>query len=184
MTAAGGGPLAGGAESALAPLVGLPLWMAERDRDVVAFQFGPRRTIDDGDGARDVGEYALRVSCAWRLADATGILAASGDLFTPADPDADIESFDWEVPGATWLDLRLRRFTEAHVAEPPVVATFLADAVGGFRIVLSGGIELETFPNSSAAEHVETEFWRLLRPGEADAHIVAGTFGIELQDGE
>ena len=60
------------------------------------------------------------------------------------------------------------------------VTTFLADSFGGFRLVCSGGIELEIFPNSSPSPHVETEFWRLVRRRQADEHVVVGTTGIEL----
>lgn len=177
MTETGGGPLGMGAEHVLAPLVGLPMWGAARERDETIVRLGGRKTID----TREVGEYELRILCAWRLSDSTGIVAGSGDLFTPADPDAEFESFDWEPPGSTWLDVRLERFAEAHASAAPVVTTFVADPVGGFRLVLTDGVELDVFPNSSPAEHVETEFWRLTRPGEGDVEIVAGTFGIVLQ---
>jgi hypothetical protein len=61
-----------------------------------------------------------------------------------------------------------------------VVTTFLADSYGGLRLVCTGGIEIELFPNSSAAPHVETEFWRLFRPGESDQYVAVGTNGVEL----
>ena len=46
--------------------------------------------------------------------------------------------------------------------EPVMITTFLADSYGGLRLVATGGIESEIFPNSSASPHVETEFWRLV----------------------
>lgn len=168
------------AEAAFAPLVGLPVWGLARDGDVLTVQFGASRPPSDGQGSRNAGEYALHVSCAWRLVTGSTIVAASGDLFTPADADADLETFAWDIPGASWLDLRLQAFIDAHRA-PPVVNTFVCDDVFGVRLALTDGVELEVFPNSSAAPHVDTEFWRVLRPGEPDAHIVAGTFGIVLE---
>jgi hypothetical protein len=171
-------------ERALAPLVGMPMWGAVRDRELLVVQFGARRAIDDAAGSRDAGELELRVSCAWRLMEPTGIAAASGDLFTPADPEAELETFDWEAPGSSWLDVRLQELAGRHAKAPPVISTFVTDGVGGFRLVLTEGVELEVFPNSSAAEHVETEFWRVSRPGEDDAQVVVSTAGVVLVEGE
>jgi hypothetical protein len=64
---------------------------------------------------------------------------------------------------------------------PLVVTTFVCDDVSGVRLVFADGAELEVFPNSSPAPHVDSEYWRVLRPGEDDAHIVAGTFGLVLE---
>ena len=138
-------------------------------------QFGEQREVD----GRSVGAYTLHVACAWRIANPTTILAGSGDLFTPAEPDAELESFDWDVEGASWWDVRLREIMQ--LLETPVfVSTFLADSYGGLRLVCTGGIEMEVFPNSSPAPHVESEFWRLVRGGQIDDYVVVGTTGIEL----
>jgi hypothetical protein len=168
------------AEAAFAPLVGLAAWGFARETDVLVVHFGHVRTITDNGGERRVGAYALRVSCAWRLVAAGAIAAASGDLFTPADPDADLETFAWDAPGASWWDARIDSFVAAH-SQPLAVTTFVCDDMAGVRLVLTDGVELEVFPNSSPAPHVESEYWRVLRPGELDAHIVAGTFGIVLE---
>ena len=123
--------------------------------------------------------YSLHIACAWRIAGPTTILAASGDLFTPADPDAELESFDWDVPGASWWDVRIAE-VETLLDATVIVNTFMADTYGGVRLVCTSGIELEIFPNSSPAPHVETEFWRLIRGGQAEDCVVVGTSGIEL----
>jgi hypothetical protein len=47
------------------------------------------------------------------------------------------------------------------------------------RVALAEGIVLEVFPDSSHAEHVETEFWRLLQPGPPFPHVVVGSAGID-----
>jgi len=159
----------------LAPLVGLRLWGAARESDLFTVQLGERQEVD----GELVGEYALQIACAWRIAGPTAILAGSGDLFTPADPDADLETFDWDVTGASWWDTRMQEVSTI-LANGVAVSTFLADSFGGIRLVCTGGLELEIFPNSSPAPHVETEFWRLLRPGQADDHVVVGTTGIAL----
>jgi hypothetical protein len=102
----------------------------------------------------------------------------SGDLLTPADPAEEPESFDWELPGASWLDVRLGELEPAH---PPVVEAANADAFGGVRLTLSGGRVLELFPNATPTGHVATEFWRLLRPGSDAPHFVVGTFGVDRE---
>jgi hypothetical protein len=170
-----GGPLKDIVERILAPLIGLRLWGLARESDLLIAQFGDRLKGTD----QPAGAYTLRIACAWRIAGPMSILAASGDLFTPADPEADLETFDWDVPGASWWDDRIEAV--ARVLEQPVViTTFLADSYGGVRLVGTSGIELEIFPNSSASPHVETEFWRLVRGGQVDDYVLVGTSGIEL----
>ena len=169
-------------ERMLAALVGLPMWAAGRAADLLWLQFGERRTVDVADGDRqDVGSYALHVACPWRLAASDRLLVGSGDLLTPADPDADPATFDWDETGASWLDVRLGELAEVHATAPPAVAAVAADALGGLRLSLTGGLVFEAFPNSTPTGHVATEFWRLLRPGTAEPHFVVGTFGTELE---
>lgn len=121
----------------------------------------------------------MQIACAWRIADSATILLASGDLFTPADENADLENFDWDISGASWWDVRLAEVAKLLTSNV-VLTTFLADSYGGVRLVCTGGIEIELFPNSSPAPHVETEFWRLLRAGESDQYVAVGTTGVEL----
>jgi len=162
-------------ERILAPLVGLRLWGLTRESDLLSLNFGERREVD----GRSVGAYALHVACAWRIAGPTSILVGSGDLFTPADPEGELESFDWDVEGASWWDVRMREVSQLLDGNI-VVSTYVADSYGGVRLVCTGGIEVEFFPNSSPAPHVETEFWRLVREGHADDYVLVGTTGIEL----
>jgi hypothetical protein len=171
-------------EQALAPLVGLPLWAVSRAADFVWFQFGERRRVPDGAkaGEREVGTYALQVACPWRLADAERILVGSGDLLTPADPEEEPETFAWDEPGASWLDVRLREVWDSFGGEPPSVRAVAADPLGGVRLTLGDGLVLELFANSTPSGHVSTEFWRLLRPGEAAPHVVVGTFGFAREE--
>lgn len=155
--------------------MGLRVWGPERQADLLLLQFGERHTVDQ----EEVGSYSLQIACAWRIAGPTEILVASADLFTPADESSELESFDWDVPGASWWDLRMTDVS-ARLASGVAVTTFLADSYGGVRLVCSGGIEIELFPNSSPAPHVESEFWRLSRASEPDHYVAVGTSGVEL----
>lgn len=167
-------------ERALEALVGLPVWDAGRAGAMLWVQMGGKHVrAPDERGARVVGEYALHVSCAWRLVGPDGILVASGDMFTPADPDSDPETFAWDERGANWCDVRLRAFVEATAESPLPVVSATADEMGGVRLTLAEGIALEVFPDSSHAEHVETEFWRLFQPGQPSPHVVVGSAGID-----
>ena len=170
-----GGSLKEIIERILAPLAGLRMWGLAREADVLIVQFGERREVE----GTAVGAYTLRVSCAWRLAGPTTLLVASGDLFTPADENADLETFDWDARGASWWDVRIDDVGRL-LEQPVTITTFLADSYGGVRLVATGGIELEIFPNSSPSPHVETEFWRLVRAGDSADFVTVGTTGIEL----
>ncbi|HKN65651.1 MAG TPA: hypothetical protein VJW73_05205 [Gemmatimonadaceae bacterium] len=170
-----GGSLKEIVERILAPLTGLRMWGLGREADVLIVQFGERREAEGS----PVGAYTLRVACAWRLAGPTALLVASGDLFTPADEKADLETFDWDVRGASWWDVRMDDVGRL-LEQPVTITTFLADSYGGVRLVATGGIELEIFPNSSPSPLVETEFWRLVRGGDSEDYVTVGTTGIEL----
>jgi hypothetical protein len=159
------------AERALAPLVGLALWGPARESNMLSLQCGEAAAPHDG-----VASFLLEIFCPWRLAQGATIVAGSGDLYTPADAEADLETFELDEPGSTWWDLRLRDFFESHES-PLRVEGASADHFGGFRLACTGGLVLDVFPNSSIAPHVETEFWRLLRPGESTPHFVVDTVG-------
>jgi hypothetical protein len=174
-------------ERALAPLVGLPLWGADRESNMLALHFGERRPSPTrADPARVVGGFTLRVYCAWRLARGSTILAGSGDLFTPADPAEDLETFDYEAPGATWWDVRVAAYLAAAAGDgkpAPAVTAVAGDALGGACVTLGDGAALEIFPNSAPAEEFETEFWRVVQPGTSEPAVSVGTFGVERQHG-
>jgi hypothetical protein len=162
-------------EQAVAPLAGLTLGGPDRESNMLVLHFAARGPAPAGaEPARAAGAYTLRVYCAWRLVRGDQVLAGSGDLFTPADPDEELDTFDYEAPGATWWDARWRAYVDG-LAAPPTVVSVAADALGGLRVALSDGAALEVFPNSAPAEHVESEFWRLEAAG--GAAFSAGTEG-------
>lgn len=157
-------------EEATAALVGLPLTALGRAATVVAVHFG------------EAPAWVLQVSCTWRLASADDVLTGAGDLFTPADPELDPDDFAWEEAGTSWFDVRARAFLEATASAPARVEAVAGDALGGLRLQLAGGLALELFPESSAAEHVETEFWRLVRPQGAEPPFVVTSNGARYGD--
>ena len=164
-------------ERALGTLVARTLRTAERVMDVLRLEL----VAPPANGADEPADaVTLRVACAWRVTDGERVLVGSGDLFTPADPDEEPETFDWEPAGASWLDVRLAELAEKRAAgAPPAVTRVEADPFGGARLVLSDGLVLELFPNSTPTGHVSTEFWRLT--SAADDDLVVGTFGAERE---
>jgi hypothetical protein len=165
-------------EAALRSLVGLPMWGPTRAANMLSLQFGePRLAPTRRDPTREAGERALNMFCPWRLVRGRELIAGSGDLYTPADAEADLESFDWDARGATWWDRRLGQFFAAQ-GEPLVVRDALADPIGGFTLSFDGNVRIEVFPASAAAPHVETEHWRLFGPGTSEAHFVVTADGI------
>ena len=158
-------------EIALAPLQGLVVWGPARAADMLTLQLGdPRVDTSPMGRRREVGEYALHVQCPWRLTEDTLLIAGSGDLFTPATSDVDRATFEWDVVGATWWDYRLREFFGRPA--PIWVERIAADPFGGFRLSCSGGVSFEVFPNTSAAPHDDSEYWRLLQTGDSTEHFV------------
>jgi hypothetical protein len=168
-------------EHALEVLVGLPLWGPQRAVNMLSIQAGSERAATTPH-LPATGELALQIFCAWRLTSGGTIAAGSGDLYTPADAEADLDTFDWEEPGATWWDLRVLELFSDRGPTSRIVRVS-ADAIGGFTLECASGVRLEVFPSSSPAPHVDTEFWRLIRPGSDAPHFVVETTGIHHDRG-
>ena len=154
------------AERALAPLVGRPLRGSAREENALFLDFGT---------------HTLQVLCAWRLTSGGELVVGSGDLYTPADPDADVETFDWQEAGSTWWDLRMRAFHNERESAPPAVRAVAVDRWLGVRVDFSDGSALEVFPNSSASAHVVTELWRVTPDEHGTPAAVAHTDGFEVE---
>jgi hypothetical protein len=145
---------------------------------MLSLQLGAARVAPTmHDPTREVGAFALHLFCPWRAIVAGSLVAGAGDLFTPADPDADLETFDWDLVGATWWDVRLAAaFAGLH---ENVIRSVAADAVGGF-VLECGSLQFEVFPSCSSDPHVETEFWRLFSPGREEPHFIVDTSGAHF----
>jgi hypothetical protein len=156
--------------SALAVLIGLRMCIAKNTGDLRAFHFGRvQRT-----GATLSGEYALHLSCPWRIESTDTILTGSGDYYERADDNKDPA---WEV-GMPWGTYQQQVLTmllggvdsqtgtlinNTDLLEVEAIAT---DSMGGAIISLSGDYRLVLFPSSARGEQ-----WRLLPPDDAP-HVV------------
>ena len=165
-------------EIALAPLVGLPLWSAGRAADLEWFQFGAQHVVVVGAGKakgmeKTVGDFALHVQCAWRIAGPNGIVVGSRDRYVPAgDSDGASGDWDWDRPGANRCDERIDAWFHGSAY---VVRSVAADTLGGLSLGLPDGFTLDVFPDDS---HIG-EHWRLLQPGRATPHFVIRGDGID-----
>jgi hypothetical protein len=162
-------------EEALQPLIGLPLWQSYRTCSTLqGFSFGSRHTVPKHKGGtKEIGDYALHVECAWRIVGPEGIEVASRDRYYPAgDPDCEPPDFDWEQPGATRCDEKIKAFFEQYTDSSLRVLGLEADSVGSLRLELSGEFKLELFPDDSLVD----EHWRFFSDGE---HFVVTGQGIK-----
>lgn len=156
-------------------LRGKALWDVSRAANLHSLQFGDHRMVNSPLGkVKEVGEYALHIQCSWRIVRHDKIVVASRDRFYPAgDWDQVDEYFDWDHPGANRCDERMEVFVGEHC--PTVTEAISVDEVGGFRLTLERGFNLEVFPDDST----EIEHWRLFEPGKDLPHAVFS--GNQLQ---
>ena len=170
-------------DDALAALAGLPVVTLARAGDTLWVHLGERRAVAGEDGeTRVVGSHALHVACPWRWVARDRVIVGSGDLLTPADADVELDDFDWDEPGASWLDVRLGELVTRLADAPLSVRRAARDAWLGLRVELDDGSALECFANSTPTGHVSTEFWRVMRESaEGTEHLVAGTFGLDRE---
>lgn len=162
-----GGPVIKNAEKALAILVGKALWTCRRAADMATFQFGARVKKADFYGkTAEVGEYALHVQCAWRVARGGVIVVGSRDLYYPAgyedDGDEIPSSFNWERDPNRRDTLIDELFDQGR--KQFTVRRIDSGAAGRLTMELSDDVSLEVFPDYS----LHAEYWRFLSPGTAN----------------
>ena len=157
-------------EKATAVLVGKPLWTCRRAGDMATFQFGSRvKTLDLKGDPAEVGEYALHVQCAWRIARGDRVAVASRDLYYPADcgEDEDVPpEFDWDH-NPNRRD-RLIGVLFENGRREFLVEGVEAGLAGSLHVALSDSLSLDVFPDDS----FDGEHWRLFRPDKHARHFV------------
>ena len=158
-------------QAATAVLLGAELWTCRRTSDLVAFQFGERRAKKTFRGDLvDVGQYALHIQCAWRIARKDIVVVGSGDLYYP--PDSTVQrapaDFDW-AEGPNLGDELLLSLFDSDKRQFVVRRVDVGD-VGSLHIVMDHDLFLDVLPN----ETVNEEYWRLFKPGSEEAHFIFG----------
>lgn len=163
-------------QKALDVLRGKPLWSSGRAADLAWFQFGKRRTVKGFRGdAKEVGEYALHVQCAWRIRVGDKVVVESRDLYVPPEENADRpENFEWDVQGANRRDQRIAGLFQNETRQF-LVKQILVGEAGSFTIVLDSEYALDVFPDDSLSD----ELWRIFEPYSDVSHFVVS--GNELK---
>jgi len=168
-------------KDALRQLIGLKLSIARNAGNMKVFHFGSLRREEP---RRLVGEYALHISCPWRLEQNGRIITGWSDYFTRAD---DNDDEDWEIGCTTGhlqnqiLAALLRGFdsqTRSYVNETEefVVENVGSDQFGGLQIGMTGSYRLVILIAGS-----KDEYWRLLRPSSKEPQFVVSGDGIERE---
>lgn len=176
------GNLADQITAALSVLIEQPFSGCNRAADMHMFRFGPWRKKTNRKGElTEVTPLCLSVQCRWRVVDQDRILFGRDDLLYPADESISLDDFDCDKQQSRADRLR-REWFDQHQTAPPVVTKVRGDRYGGFRIELSGGFALESFPcDSRRGEY--SEHWRLMRHEPPDSkHFVVCGHGIEGDD--
>jgi hypothetical protein len=164
-------------EEALQPLVGLKLSIARRAADMRNFQFGAMRQVETGKPE----QYALHISCPWRIDGPDGILTGRSDLWEHISGQAMPD--DWEPSTKDNLqDARIQQLLKGYDADTNsfinttgnlVVTSVKANRSRDAIIELSGGYKIILFPQSTRGEA-----WRIFRAGDPDyPHFVVDEDG-------
>lgn len=166
-----------GVDAAIRQLIGLKLTVARNAADLKNFQLGEIRAPSNGKGT--VGEFALHIQCAWRIAGPNGIITGSADRYEPVQPNGSVDEADW-VAG----NLQSQRLAKLFGGQDPQTRSIVnvtellrvtevrCGLFGAFDLTLSGGHSLEVLPDSA-----RDEAWRLFAPDGDSDHYVFGAGG-------
>lgn len=158
-------------QTALSSLIGLKLCLTKTTGNLRGFHFGEIRKV----GHALMGDYALHISCPWRIEDGARILTGSGDYYHRADDNED-PTWEYGMVWGTYQEQVLRSLlggvdtetdTLTNVSDLLVVEEVRVSAFGDVAISLSGGYRLLLFPSGARGEE-----WRLLPPGDAPHFVV------------
>jgi hypothetical protein len=149
-------------------------------RDLIGLQLssaayaGNMRTFQFGQLLAGLGEYALHISCPWRIESSSEIVTGFHDWYQFV---GDEEPEVWDpARGGSLQELRLRElFQRPPGGESRIVNSAYrlsvtdaeVDTFGGLRLVFDDRLRLVAFPGSSVGEH-----WRLFRPNGPGSHLV------------
>jgi len=131
--------------------------------------FGKMREVPTrGDGKKKVGQWAIHVSCPWRIVRLKKIVIAYHDYYCSS---AGKYLEDWDSFGKSQFDCAAKSLNKKFKSVPPKVLSAMADDVNGFTLNLSQDFRLDVFPDDSF-ESKNTEHWRLFEPAMDTDHFV------------
>jgi hypothetical protein len=154
---------------AFKPLVGLPLQSIGRAANMLWIHFGKMREVPTRKGGKKkVGQWAIHVSCPWRIVHLEKIVVAYHDYYrSPSGKYLE----DWDSFGKSQFDCAAKSLNKKFKSVPPKLLSAVADDVNGFTLNLSQDFRLDVFPDDSFKSG-NTEHWRLFEPAMETKHFV------------
>jgi hypothetical protein len=158
-------------ENALGVLIGQKLSDSCRCANMEMFSLGEirERTYSSGKVMKK-SEYALHVSCPWRIIGPNGIVVGYEDRFMPANEGDEWLGFD-EDKGRTRCEAALSELIDGHRDDPICVQSVVGDELGGFRLSFSHDLTLEVFPDTSRKDY---EHWRFFQIQKSPHFVMTG----------
>ena len=156
-------------EKATAPLVGTALWSCRRTADLASFQFGQKQQATTFRGnSVEIGEYALNVQCAWRIAREDRVWVGSADLYYPSDLQIERtpSDFDWSK-GPNRCDELLRLLFQDDQRQF-IVRGVEGGTAGSLHVIMDDSLSLDVLPNDSLSD----EHWRFFKHDSEEEHFV------------
>lgn len=160
-------------EEATAVLTGKILWSCHHAADLAAFTFGERWTVADRRGRlREVGEFALHVRCAWRLAQNDRTLAGSAVSANGGGSQAGARITDFGRDGSRAREVLPALFNGGR--SQIAVETVAVGDGGSLHLSLSEDMWLVIEPDRSSTR----EHWRFFGYNTGP-HLVMTGKGLE-----
>ena len=164
-------------QQALNQLFGLDLIGLGRAGNLQHFTFG-RHRLREQDKPDQLADFALHLSCPWRLTRDHVISCGQTDLERPSSLFVSDDEYDAGKIGSRWVDLGNAAFRGYLDQAIVTVINVETDVFGGFRLHMAGAVSLDVFPAASKAIHDDLEFWRLFQPRLDTPHFIVSSQGI------
>ena len=164
-------------QQALNQLSGLDLIGLGRAGNLQHLTFG-RHRLRERDKPDQLADFALHLSCPWRLTRDHVIACGQADLERPSSPFVSDDEYDAGKIGSRWVDLGNAAFRSYLDQAIVTVLNAEMDGFTGFRLRMSAAVSLDVFPAASKADHDDLEFWRLFQPRLDTPHFIVSSQGI------
>lgn len=160
----------------LLDLIGLPLTRTTRAANMECLKFGTVYRTDKDGKKNNIGEFALHLTCPWRLTNETHIIVGSDDLYQQANETAEYdEDYNYHEFNANLRDIKLDKIISENKLS---IVSANADKFGGLEICFNNNIKLTVFPDLTSK--ADNEYWRLIdKRDKKTKHLESWSTGYE-----